>query len=82
MEIFIVTFHTSKHFCQRLADREITLEECKQTVLRPDYQSVVRGTPMHGGKTKLFQKQTRKRNLIVVAEVRNNDVWLVTTYFE
>ena len=37
---------------------------------------------MHGGKRWKFKKSVDGRALVVVAEIRNNDCWLLTAYYE
>ena len=77
-----VTFHGTNHFFQRLSDRDMSFEACKEAVRHPDHHQVTPGKSLHGGKMKIFKKRIDGKTVTVVAEVKRNDVWLVTAYFE
>ena len=40
------------------------------------------GTAPNGGKRKVFRKASGKRTLAVVAEVKQNECWFITAYYE
>jgi len=73
-------FHVTTHFASRLAERGISIEDAKETVLHPDNVEYQRsGT--HGGKVRLFRR-LQSRVLAVVAETKNDEAWLATAYYE
>lgn len=65
----------------RLAERKISLEYVK-TVVRyaNDEKKLQQGT--HSGALKRFTKSDGNRILTVIAEIKQNDCWLATAYYE
>jgi hypothetical protein len=74
-------FHISKHFAQRLADRNISCEDAKDVVKYADGEKKLK-EGKNGGILKSFTKTVGGRRLTVVAELKNNECWLATAYYE
>jgi hypothetical protein len=65
----------------RLAERGIPLEYAKNVVhYATDEKKLQRGT--HGGALMRFTKCEGNRTLTVIAELKQNDCWLATAYYE
>jgi len=73
-------FHISKHMAQRAVDRELSLEAVKDVVCYADEEKRLRNGD-NGGIVYKFKK-TDSRALVVIAEIRNNNCWLATAYYE
>jgi len=74
-------FYNTKHFCLRLSERSLSLENVKNVISY--YDSVERlNRGKHGGFLKKFKKTVDHKTLVVVAEIKNNDCWLATAYYE
>ncbi|MGD0349831.1 MAG: DUF4258 domain-containing protein [Verrucomicrobiota bacterium] len=76
-----VKFHLSRHAALRLAERKIPLEYVKNVIHYADREKRLQnGT--HGGILKRFTKTDGSRILSVVAEIKQNECWLATAYYE
>ena len=73
-------FHGTRHAAQRLAERAISEEDLKAVVRSPAGHEVLR-SGRHGGSIKKLRKPNG-RTLVVVAEIKGHDVWLLTAYYE
>lgn len=71
----------SRHFAQRIAERGISAEHAKDVVKYADEEKRLQGG-QNGGILKSFTKCVDGRKLTVIAEVRKNDCWLATSYYE
>lgn len=74
-------FHNTHHVLIRQTEREFSLENVKSVVQMPHGKTQI-GAGMHGGKRWKFKKTVEGRTLVAVAEIRNNDCWLLTAYYE
>lgn len=72
-------FHRSRHFAQRVDLRNLSDEEAKQVVYYGKKTATQR-TGKHGGKVFLFEKCVDGVTLKVVAEVKDSECWLMTSY--
>lgn len=75
-------FHVSRHMAVRMAERGVSLEHAKNVVHYGDAQDKPDQRGLNGGKVKIFTKVDGVRKLVVVAELKNNDCWLMTSYYE
>ena len=74
-------FHVTQHQALRLAERELSLEEVKNVVKYPDRREILnRGN--HGGNLKKIWKTVNDKTLVVVAEIKREECWLATAYYE
>ena len=74
-------FHVTTHQAIRLAERDLSLDNVKNVVRYPDAtEHLNRGR--HGGSLKRFKKKVDDRTLVVIAEVKREDCWLATAYYE
>jgi hypothetical protein len=74
-------FHNTRHVLQRVSDRGLTLESLKAVVAMP--HGVEELSPgRNGGKLKRFRKTVDDKTLVVVAEVKGNECWLATAFYE
>jgi len=74
-------FHVTRHGAHRLAEREISLENVKCVVSYPDDEKRLQ-PGRNGGILWRFTKVLGDRKMAVVAEIKNNDCWLATAYYE
>jgi hypothetical protein len=74
-------FHISHHFAQRTAERGISVESAKDVVKYADEEKKLQ-PGHHRGTMKSFTKTVAGRKLTVIAELKNNECWLATTYYE
>ncbi len=73
-------FHGTRHAAQRLAERGISEEDLKAVVRDPaSYENLRPGR--HGGTIRKMRKADG-RTLVVVAEIKGREAWLLTAYYE
>ena len=76
-------FHDTAHVEKRARERGFTVEQAILTVNDP--ASILKTPPRkgnHGGFIWLFFRLFESRILVVVAEVKNNECWIITGYWE
>ncbi|HEY5744048.1 MAG TPA: DUF4258 domain-containing protein [Terrimicrobiaceae bacterium] len=75
-------FHETSHLFARAAERGFSVEQAIETVKAPS--SVVKN-PLnkgnHGGLIRLFFRSYGGKVLVVVAEVRKHECWIITGYW-
>ena len=69
------------HFARRIAERVVSVEEAKAVVKYND-QKQKQYAGEHKGTVFRFSKTADGVTLIVVAEVKNNECWLITAFYE
>ena len=72
-------FHRCAHFAQRVDLRNLSEEAAKQVVYYGK-KTLVPRKGHHGGKVYLFEKRVDGVTLKVVAEIKNSECWLMTSY--
>jgi hypothetical protein len=73
-------FHLTQHFRLRMEQRGVRLEHAKNVVKYAQHTKPLgRGT--HGGIRRKYSKTDSGRTIVVVAETKANDCWLVTAYY-
>lgn len=73
-------FHGTRHAAQRLAERGISEEDLKAVIRSPACHADLR-RGRHGGIIRKFRKPNG-RVLVVVAEIKRDEAWLLTAYYE
>ena len=73
-------FHTTKHEALRVSERGLSVENMKNVVRYPDTQQSLR-PGIHGGTVKKFRKTVDAKTLVVVAEIKGTECWLLTGFF-
>lgn len=76
-------FHDTAHAEKRARERGFTLEEAMVTVNEPS--SILKTPPRRGnqgGMIWLFFRKFASRVLVVVAETKNHECWILTGYWE
>ncbi len=73
-------FHGTRHAAQRLAERAISEEDLKAVVRSPASREDLR-SGRHGGTIRKLRKGNG-RTLVVVAEMKGQEVWLLPAYYE
>jgi len=74
-------FHTTRHSAIRASERNLSFEDLKNVVNYPESKQR-QGSGAHGGQLTLFRKPVDGRTLVAVAEIKGNDCWIVTGYYE
>ena len=74
-------FHITRHFVKRVAERGVLVEYAKCAVKYADEEKRLQ-PGQNGGNLWCFTKSVGSRKLITVAEIKNNDCWLATAYYE
>jgi hypothetical protein len=74
-------FHITKHFAHRLVERQISAENVKTVINYADEETKLQ-KGRNGGSLIRFTKSIGNRKLVAVAEIKNNDCWLATAYYE
>jgi hypothetical protein len=76
-------FHDTAHIQKRARERGFSVEQGMLTINRPT--SIVK-TPArrgnHGGFIWLFSRAFESKVLVVVAEIKGNECWIITGYWE
>jgi hypothetical protein len=76
-------FHDTAHVEKRARERGFSVEQAVLTVNDP--ASILKTPPRkgnHGGFIWLFFRLFESRILVVAAEVKNNECWIITGYWE
>ena len=76
-------FHDTTHVETRCFERGFTLAQAIETVTHP--ARILKHPPRrgnHGGLIWLFFHAYGRRVLVVVAEIKNNECWLITGYWQ
>ena len=73
-------FHQTKHQTLRVSERDLSLENMKNVVRYPDTEQTLR-RGVHGGTVKKFRKTVDAKTLVVVAEIKDKECWLLTGFF-
>jgi hypothetical protein len=71
----------SRHFAQRIAERGVSAEYAKDVVKYAEEEKKLQ-PGQNGGTLKSFTKTVDGRKLTVIAELKNNECWLATAYYE
>ena len=77
------TFHDTSHVEKRASERGFTLEEAMLTIDEPD--AILKTPPRrgnHGGMIWLFFRAFADRVLVIVAETKKHECWIITGYWE
>lgn len=74
-------FHCTRHFYQRLEERDLSYQSCQDAINYPDSHEHIPGKPLHKGKIKRFKKTVDGKTLVVIAEIKRTEAWLVTAYY-
>ena len=73
-------FHQTKHQALRVSERNLSLEDMKNVICYPDETDFLRkGT--HQGRVSKFRKNVGCKTLVVVAEIKGKECWLLTGFF-
>lgn len=72
-------FHSSAHERRRVDERNLSLENMKNTV---NYPAVVKSqrAGSHGGTVKRFEKTVDGDTQVVIAEIKGRECWLMTGF--
>ena len=73
-------FHQTKHQALRVSERALSFENMKNVVRYPDAEQALR-RGFHGGMVKKFRKTVDAKTLVVVAEIKGKECWLLTGFF-
>lgn len=79
----VYTFHDTAHLEKRARERAFTVEQATLTINEP--VSILKTPPRkgnHGGFIWLFFRRFESRVLVTVAEVKHNECWIITGYWE
>lgn len=76
-----VRFHITRHFAQRAAERNLSVEEIKEAVRRPTRRRKLKADG-DGGILYRFERIGRDGALVVIANLRRDEARLVTAYHE
>ena len=75
-------FHDTAHVEKRARERDFTLEQAMLTINNPG--SILKTPPRrgnHGGMLWLFFRVIEGRTLVVVAEIKLYECWIITGYW-
>jgi hypothetical protein len=75
-------FHDTSHVEMRARERGFAIEQAMLTINNPD--SILKTPPRrgnHGGMLWLFFRAFEGRTLVVVAEIKLNECWIITGYW-
>jgi len=79
----VYKFHDTAHIEKRARERGFTVEQAMFTINEP--ASIIKAPPRkgnHGGLIWLFSRAFESRVLVVVAEAKANECWIITGYWE
>jgi hypothetical protein len=74
-------FHITAHAARRISERALSVEALKDVIKYPQYKKAqYKGE--HGGTVFRFSKQVEGVKLIVSAEVKKHECWILTGFYE
>jgi hypothetical protein len=76
-------FHDTVHMEKRARERGFTVDQTMLTINEP--ASILKSPPRkgnHGGFIWLFSRAFESKVLVAVAEVKRNECWIITGYWE
>lgn len=76
-------FHDTSHVSKRARERRFTVAQAMLTIDQPT--RILKTPPRrgnHGGMIWLFFRAFGNRILVAVAELKNNECWIITAYWE
>ena len=76
-----IRFHLTEHLKRRVDQRGLSVEALKSVIRYPDWQHQQRRGE-HGGFVYRFEKTVQGKTLVVAAEVKKSDCWIVTAFFQ
>jgi hypothetical protein len=77
----VKTFYVTEHFKQRQAERELSADAAKN-VVKYSQGRVKQCAGHHGGHNYKFHKTVDGKTLVVVAELKGSECWLISGYFK
>jgi len=72
--------HFLRHFMQRQSQRKFTDDQAKRVIDDPEKKTRQRSGHW-GGTVYVMEKHVDGKKLVVVAELRDNEAYLITAYF-
>jgi hypothetical protein len=76
-------FHDTSHLAKRAQERGFTIEQAMLAIDQP--ANILKTPPRrgnHGGLIWLFFRRFGNRVLVAVAEVKANECWIITAFWE
>jgi len=77
----VENFHVSTHGGIRARERELSIEDMKAIINSHDHKCQLRRGG-HGGFVYKFTKAMLSKNMVVIAEVKKKDAWIVSGWCE
>jgi hypothetical protein len=74
-------FHFTPHAARRLLERNISGEAVKDAITHHQDKDF-KYLGEHGGKVSRYAKMHCNGKLIVIAELKKGECWIITTYYE
>lgn len=75
-------FFVTRHAHQRLIERGLSLERAKDVIKYAQFTAKQYDGGRHGGTVYRFSKMVAGNKLTVVAEVKGQECWIITSYHE
>lgn len=76
-----MTFYPTKHFHVRHAERRLNTDDIKAAILSPTKRKFLK-KGKNGGRLTRFEKTAGGKTLVVIAEIKAGECWIVTAYYE
>jgi hypothetical protein len=74
-------FHDTTHAGTRRRERQLSVEQMKDTVCQHE-RRIQHRRGEHGGFVYEFRQRVVGKTLVVVAEIKKHECWLITGYYE
>jgi hypothetical protein len=74
-------FHDTTHAGTRRQERQLSVEQMKDTIGRHE-RRIQHRRGEHGGFVYEFHQRVAGTTLVVVAEIKKHECWLITGYYE
>jgi hypothetical protein len=74
-------FHDTTHAGTRRQERQLSVELMKDTICQHE-RRIQHRRGEHGGFVYEFRRRVAGKTLVVVAEIKKHECWLITGYYE
>jgi hypothetical protein len=76
-----MNYFVTPHMLRRIRERRLNLDNVKAVIRSPN-RVKDQGRGKHGGIKRKYWKTAGDHTMVVVAEIKGNDCWLITGFYD